>query len=196
MYYILDCEPILNDKGEALTETHNCFRIANIRLWTNGSPIDLELKKNIPNPIEIDFEPLRGYKGPPRELKDLCIPIMSKRLSDALTSAGVDNIDYFPAILKNIKTGETYNYMAYKIIGLVSAADMDASEYETYDSNAVADTSFYELSIDESRTYGLKLFRLAENTSAIMVHESVKKYLEEAGINTLKFMKPDEWVQL
>lgn len=196
MYYILDCDPILNEKGEGITETHNCFRVANIRLWTNGLPIKPEQEKNIPSPIHIDFEPLRGYTGPPRELKDLCIPIMSKRLANVLTEAGVDNIDYYPALLKNTETGEIYEYMAYKIIGLVSAADLDASEYETYDDKPVADTSFYELAIDESKAHDQKFFRLAENTSAIMVHESVKKCIEEAGIDTLKFMKPEDWVQL
>lgn len=196
MYYVLSCEPILNEKGEALTETHNCFRIANIRLWKSGTPIKPEFAKDIPNPIEIKFDPLRGYTGSPREMKDLCIPIMSKRLSIALTEAGVDNIDYYPAVVSNTKTGTKYEYMAYKIIGIVSAADLSTSKYEAYKGVVRQDTSFHELSLDESKTHELKLFRLAEKASAILIHEDVKKHIEDSGINTLKFTKVEDWMKI
>lgn len=196
MYYILDCGPLLNDRGEALTKTHNCFRIANIRLWGNGLPIKEELKKNIPNPIEIEYETFRGYAGPPRELKDLCIPLMSKRLSEVLTAAGVDNIDYFPAVLRHTETGQTYDYMAFEIIGLVAMADLDKSEYKTYDGNVSSGVSFYSLAVDETKAQGKKLFRLKENSSAIFVHESIKQAIKDAGIDTLEFIKPENWLQL
>lgn len=34
---------------------------------------------------------------------------------------------------------------------------------------------------------------LAENTSAVLVHERVKKQVEDAGINTLTWIPPEMW---
>ena len=130
------------------------------------------------------------------ELVDLGITVMSKRLREALDRAGVDNIEYYPAVLTNTETGEKYEYFAFKVIGLVAAADLDSSEYTSFDGDALIDTSFETLAIDESKAHGLKLFRLAENINALMVHEEVKNVIEESGINTLDFLKPDEFVQI
>jgi hypothetical protein len=38
------------------------------------------------------------------------------------------------------------------------------------------------------------MFRLAESVNGIVVHESVKKAIEAAEIDTLTFIPPEEWV--
>ena len=38
------------------------------------------------------------------------------------------------------------------------------------------------------------MFRLAENTNALVVHESVKAYLEGRGFTMLSFIPPEEWM--
>ena len=192
MYYIMKCPKLCNSAGEVYTEIHNSFRIAGIRLWTNGQPLPDDKKKEIPNPIEILFDVFRGYNGPPREYTDTGIPVMSKRLRDTLSSLGVDNIDFFPTILTNSSTAETYPYYAYKIVGLVSLADMQKSEFVTYRNSApVIDVSFQKLVFDHSKGRGQLLFRLAESTSTIVVHETVKQGIEKAGINTIEFFEPE-----
>lgn len=186
-----------NKNGEALMEIENCFRVGNIRNWTNGKILKPGQKSSIPNPISIDYIPLREYRGLPREFKDTCIPIMSKRLCEALTTAGVDNIEYYPVLLNNVETGEVYDYFAYKIIGLVSAASIEESEFETYeDDQPLIDTSIIKLVIDKKKAHDFLLFRLAEKTSTIIVHENIKNEIENNGIDTIKFIKPEEYVHL
>lgn len=194
MYFILDCALPLNENGEALMEIHNCFKVGNARNWKNGKPF----KPNVsfPIPIEIDYEPYREYNGPPVEMLDICIPIMSKRLKEAVELSGVDNIDFFPAILTNTDTGAKYDYFAFKVIGLIAAADMGSSEFSSFDEDGLIDTSVESLVIDDKKAHALKVFRLAENINALMVNEEVKKFLENSGINTLNFLKPEEFVQL
>ena len=38
------------------------------------------------------------------------------------------------------------------------------------------------------------MFRLAESVMGIVVHESVKQAIEAAGIDTLTFVDPAEWI--
>lgn len=194
MYYVLDCDFPLNENGEALLEVHNCFRIGGIRNWKNGKP--LNPKNEIPDPIPIDYETFRGYQGPPVEMLDLCIPIMSARLHDALTDSGVDNVEFLPVKLTNRATGEMHKYFAFKVIGLVSAAESSESIISSFDGDQLIDSSIEKLVIDPGRAHGLFFFRLAENVNALIVHNQVKSHIEKRGIDTLKFLKPEEYVQL
>lgn len=194
MYYVIECDFPLNENGEALMEIHNCFRAGTVRNWKDGQPFKPDAI--IPDPIEIDFEPLHDYQGEPVEMVDTCIPVMSKKLRVALDCAGVGNIVYFPAILKNRITGRTYEYYAYKILGIVAAANLDQSEYISFDGDAFMDAGIEKLVIDEKKANGMLVFRLAENVSTLMVHENIKMYLEKAGIDTLSFIRSEEYVQL
>ena len=195
MYFIMDCDLLTNEDGAPLMEIHNAFRAGNVRSWRGGRMIDLE-RANLPSPIEIDFEPLRGYQGPPIELLDVGIPIMSDRLATALQQAGVDNVAFFRALLTNTATGERFTYQAFNVVGVVAAADLGQSEWSSDDGKPVADVSFESLALDESKAGGLKMFRLAENINALLVRESVKDHILKSGINTLKFVPPDEWMHL
>lgn len=194
MYYILDCEEPLSEDDEApLMDIRNCFRIKGVWSWKSGQPLE---RDKIPNPIEIEFKPLHGYKGPPVELLDVGVPIMTERLAQALVASGVDNIEFFDVVLKNVSTGATYPYKAYNIVGLVAATDLEKSQWESYDGNPVADVSFDTLVLDDAKAKGFLLFRLAENVNAIVVHESVQKQICSRGIDTLTFINPEDWVQL
>jgi len=130
------------------------------------------------------------------EYLDLGIPIMSERLSAALLASGVDNIDFYDAILTNSSTGETYQYKAFNIIGKIAMADLAASDYIGYDQKLVANVGFKNLVVDEAKAKNLLMFRLAENINAVMIHEKVRKYLLNAGIDTLTFIEPENWVQI
>ncbi|MBK6694609.1 MAG: hypothetical protein IPG50_20725 [Myxococcales bacterium] len=107
---------------------------------------------------------------------------------------GVDNIQYLDAVLKNPDTGAEYrDYKAYNIVGLVACADLVASRYLGGGSGSPGDLGFESLVIDESKTGGALLFRLAENASAIVVHEKVKDALEASGIPGFVFYGAGEW---
>ena len=194
MYYVLCCPRLVNEKGEAQLEIHNCFRIGNIRSWRGGKP--LKDVNSIPSPIEITFDPFRGYTGPPEEYRDIGIPLMSVRLASALLESGVDNIQFFDIDQKNSATGQIYEYRAFNIVGLVSAADLEQSDWSSYDNKPIADVSFRKLVLEESKIPNLLLFRLAENINAVMIHENVHTHILSKNIDTLDFVNPDEWVHL
>ena len=197
MYYIMDCEPIIREDGGAALSLNNNFELAGIWLWKTGLPIDIEEKNNVADIVELDFDAYNGYEGLPTEIEDLGIPIMSKRLCDVLLNAGVDNLELFPAKLKNNQTSQVFDYYVYNILGLVAAMDLQKSAYETYKGEKpVADTAIHELVIDESKVYDLLFFRLAENVSTIVVHESIKLAIESAGIETVSFIKPEDYSQI
>lgn len=194
MYYIMKCPIITTDAGEAVMEIHNTFRLAGIRLWHNSRPIPPEKKQNIPNPIEIDFDVFRGYEGPPREFRDIGIPVMSDRLYQVLVSCGVDNLEVFPVVLRNTSTEQKYKYYAYKIYDVAPLMDMTESEYETYRNTEPA--SIHKFVADESKAHGLLMFRMAESVTAIVVHESVKNAIQAAGIDTVKFINPEDYTSI
>jgi len=193
----MDCDlEILENGGSALTINNN-FKLAGIRLWKTGSPIKKERKDNIPNPVHLDFDVHHGYEGLPPEIEDLGIPLMSKRLCDILLNAGVDNLELFPAKLKNNQTGQEFDYYVYNILGLVAAMDLKKSTYETYrDKKPSGDTTIHELVIDEDEIHDALFFRLAEDLSTIVVHESIKNAIESAGLNTILFIKPEDYSQI
>ena len=49
------------------------------------------------------------------------------------------------------------------------------------------------LVIDDRKAHGALMFRLAENVSGIVVHESVRVAVHEAGIEHLDFVPTRQW---
>jgi hypothetical protein len=123
------------------------------------------------------------------------IPLMHNSLIKVLLSAGVNNLELFPARITNPNTNEVYDdYHAFNVIGLVAAADLNASTLMHPNSKPrILDTDFESLVIDEEKTNGFHLFRLAEACSAICVSEQVKNAIEENTIPGMIFYGPGEW---
>ena len=134
----------------------------------NGRPIDprdlvlpwpFSLRHKRPEPLHMaDFYPSGT--------------VMSERLIDVLKSAGVDNLQLFKAQIVNEQTKEEIaGYQVVNILGLVSAADENASK-----SRPLAHVRFFEkLILDETRARGQLMFRLAESLTDIIIAESVAK---------------------
>ncbi|MFK8017515.1 MAG: hypothetical protein AB8G17_18980 [Gammaproteobacteria bacterium] len=113
----------------------------------------------------------------------------------ALGKAGVDNLELYPAELTDPTSGDTFSdYKAVNILGLVACADLGKSDWQAPSGSAIIDVDFDSLVIDENKTRGLTLFRLAECVSAIMVHESVVEQLHADGIENLDFVEPKDWI--
>jgi hypothetical protein len=115
-------------------------------------------------------------------------PIMSKRMYEVLKSAGVLNLQVFDATIQSQDhTVKLKDFLAFNLIGLVKAADMKKSRFSPHNSSREIDAWFDHLQLkDEIRT-DLLMFRLAEYTSTIVVHESVRKAIEAAGIRHVYF---------
>jgi hypothetical protein len=157
--------------------------------WRTGEVI----AERVPTPLVYTLD--ADYVGQPKAMYyEEAIPVMRDDVAQALRSAGVDNIQYFDAELRDPSTSKRHtNYKAYNVVGLVACADMEASTLMGTSDSAMGDVDFESLTIDETRTGGALLFRLAENVSAVVVHECVKDAIESAGIRGFVFYGPGEW---
>lgn len=157
--------------------------------WHSGRPIT----GTVPQPLVYMLDP--DYGGKPKAMYgEKAIPVMRDDVVAALTGAGVDNIQFFDAVLKDPASGTEYrNYKAFNVVGLVARADTAASTLMDSSSSRMGDADFESLVIDESKAAGTLLFRQAENVSAIVVHERVKLAIETAGIPGFVFYGPGEW---
>jgi hypothetical protein len=195
MYHVLRCLMPQNSKGEALMKISNAIEVGSVWNWRDGMALQPD-ELPVPTPIVIPYRPLRGYPGPPVEFLDVSVPLMSARLAQAIVEAGVDNIELFPAVLRDAAGGVEYDYKAFKVVGLVAAADMRQSKWSSYDGNLVADVAFDKLVIDEKKARGLLMFRLAEKLSALLVHQRVRDRILANGIDTVDFVAPEDWAHL
>lgn len=145
------------------------------------------LLDNVPEPIEYTLEPhLEGTDGygpdlPPYFLEHYLL--FRDDLIETMRNAGVDNFQIFKALIHDPDNGQTYeHYRAVNIIGLVSAADMQKSEATMpADGIPLIDVDFDSLVIDENRAHGIKMFRLAESTNAVLLHHTLVEALAQAG---------------
>jgi len=166
--------------------------VPGVRSWHTGERIPI----SVATPIELEATPKGRYHGLPVEMRDGNLLLMSERLVKALREAGVDNLDCYAAIIRNVRSNETYDYHVVNIIGVISAADIAKSEATIQDSDPRFGVSFESLALQPEAARGALLFRLSENINAIVVEESVRNHLISTGIDTLTFLEPEEWMQL
>lgn len=121
-------------------------------------------------------------------------PVVSQQFFDALVEAGVDNLIAYDVIIQS-KDGSISieGYKAINIIGLVKAAG--PGTVYVGDSRLI-DAGIDGLEIEPQSIKGLLMFRLAEDTSAIVVHEKVKRHLESKGFHSLVFTEPGDYFSL
>lgn len=102
--------------------------------------------------------------------------LMSKRLVTAIEAAGVDNLQAYPAELRDEATGElNEGFVVVNIVGLVAAADLAQSDSLPLGGGQV----FTDLALDEGQAHGLLMFRLSESLEDVIIHERVAKAIEE-----------------
>lgn len=157
--------------------------------WCDGRLITTP----VPQPLVYTLDP--DFPGNPKAIYyEEGIPVMRDDVVAALQRAGVDNLQLFNAVLRDPKSGTEYrDYKAFNIVGLVSCADMARSERMPTSDSTIGDVDFHALVIDETKTRGLLLFRLAEAVNAIVVHEKVRAEIEAAQIPGIVFYGPGEW---
>ena len=185
MYYMLECwGPEGHDKTTIgpLADELDEFS------WISGR----SFPEPPPTPIVVELE------GEPEDvivsMYSVGVLLLRDDILEAFKDAGVDNYDSYPAEIKNPNTDEILNnYKAVNIIGRVAAANLDESEHVAH-GEPVVDVDFDGLVIDEGKTRGLKLFRLAECMTGIVIHDSVQKVILEHGINDLDFVAPENWI--
>ncbi|MFP2927135.1 imm11 family protein [Pyxidicoccus sp. 3LG] len=115
--------------------------------------------------------------------------LVSSRFKDALDSAGVDNIDYYPAEITNESTGKVHRgYYAANIIGMIAGLDRSKTLYTPMPSFPDTVLEFKELHLDLAKVHGAKVFRLQESCTTLLMHESVKQAIEKAGLRGMELL--------
>jgi hypothetical protein len=96
--------------------------------------------------------------------------LMHQRLVDVLHTAGVNNLQLFPAEVVREGTSESVpGYVTVNVVGRVSCAVMSKST-----TTPLADVHyFHDLVIDAAKAKGLLMFRLDESPMLVLVHEQV-----------------------
>lgn len=189
MYYILGR---LWARSRGRRPDHSSFDRQGV-WWNDGHIFTAPIRTPIEARLE-PFNPLSPEQSPalPAAFINVKVPLFRDDLIEALREAGVDNIDCYDARLIDPDNGRAHtNYKAVNILGMVAAADMKKSVATVHDGIPLVDVSFDKLVIDHQKTYGFLLFRLAENNSAIVIHERVKRYLLAKGFDELEFFKPE-----
>jgi len=164
--------------------------------WRKGAP--LPETEEIPDPITFDLRPYyEEAEGDAQYMPSFLrasAPLWRDDLIQALREAGVDNIECYNTAIRDPDNGEVHtNYKAVNIVGLVAAVDWDKSKATVPpDGSARTDVDLDGFSVDASKTGQFLLFRSAESTNGILIHESVKRHLEQKGFTDLAFYPPEE----
>jgi hypothetical protein len=159
--------------------------------WTMGRRFSGSPTQPVP------IESVEGYEEEGLPQFENVPPVMSNAVHEALLKAGVDNIDAYDAVLRSEDNSiEHAGFKAYNLIGLVSATDIRRTAFAPSNPSRAIDASFDSLMIDPAKTGGALMFRLAENTSTILVHRRVKEALEVAGFESIYFIAPPEYLAL
>jgi hypothetical protein len=102
--------------------------------------------------------------------------LMQKKLVEVLQSAGVDNLQVFPAVItEEGRDTRIEDYVVVNVVGLVACAAVGASDSMPF----AGGLFFNDLVIDPTKTGSLLMFRLAESKMDVLVHERVVKKLQE-----------------
>lgn len=161
--------------------------------FTKGSRISA----TVPQPIEVTLKRIRagaGDHGPIiPEFMSSDAPLFSNDLIAAMREAGADNLDTYDVVLIDPEDGARYTtHKAVNIIGAISAADMAKSDAIVNTGGPIIDVDFDRLSLDERKARGALIFRLAESTNAVLVHEKLRDHLLAKGFGHLAFYEPEQ----
>jgi hypothetical protein len=156
--------------------------------WLFGKPFSVEPEEPIRVTIQEGFEKkqlLPFFDHP---------PLVSAEFLKALQDAGVDNVVAYDAeICSEDERIIHRGYKAINIIGVIEAAA--AGTVFTGDSRSF-DAAIEGLEIDPEATRDALMFRLAENQSAIVVHERVKRAIEAGNFHSVVFREPETFVSI
>jgi hypothetical protein len=124
------------------------------------------------NPMLIELDAEYGIQI--NEFDNTDALLITKRLHKALTEAGVTNLDAYPTLIRHTaRNFETTDYLACNIVGIVAAVNLAASKVSGGSADSLIDVDFESVTLDPTRIGGLLMFRLVENTSAVVIHRSV-----------------------
>jgi hypothetical protein len=121
--------------------------------------------------------------------------LMNAAFCEALREAGVDNIDFYDAVIRSSDGLMTHTgYKAFNIVGVVQAADLERTVFNDPPGTRLIDASIDTLAIRPDLPSNLLIFRLAEYLGAVIVHEQVKRVIEARNFPYIIFRDPGEFI--
>jgi uncharacterized protein DUF1629 len=167
-----------SDVGFRLSQIWKLPRIPRTS-WITGSPH----RNPIPTPIEVELNPDFGT-----ELLDSYhefIPVWSDRLIALLRGTGVDTFDTYDAIIRDPRSGlVASDYRAVNVLGLVDCVDMARSTFDPR--SEMGAREFTKLVIDPSKARDLKMFRLMEDPTLLIIDDDVRLAIEAGNLRGIR----------
>lgn len=119
---------------------------------------------------------------PPKAMEGISVPAWSGALLRCLQSAGADNLQVFPAILRNAALSRDWNdYFAVNVVGLVGCMSKTSKFTHIADRPSGPPLlKVHKLVIDPRRASGAELFRLAESPGVLLMHERLLAAMKKA----------------
>jgi hypothetical protein len=121
------------------------------------------------------------------------LPLIREDLLQAILEAGADNLQIFDAIITEPITGKEYrNYKAVNIVGMVDVSDKKKTVYMGIGDEIFPD-HVKEAHFDGSLPDNTLIFLMSANSSAIVIHEKVRRYIEKHKIQNLYYYGSGKW---
>lgn len=129
--------------------------------------------------------------GVPSDFIEFPCPFVSDAMRRALDGAGVDNVQYFPALVdaQYVEGEVVAEYWVANVVGTVACAQPLPPPAGLAAGEAPPST----FRVDPARARGFDLFRLAENRRLLVVSERVADALRSAGLRGLVLQRPEEY---
>lgn len=155
---------------------------------------------HIVGPLRFQLDPLDPSSPNQSPVVPYCFgrrnPLMSADFFVALQACGIDNLEAYPAELREAGDGKPLPgaWVAVNVVGLLSAADLEASTIASR--RRGCEVVFDRLVIDADRARGARMFRLAEDPTHVWVDAPLRTQLATAGFPHLRFWRPTQVVSL
>jgi hypothetical protein len=183
-YYILACPEPMGQRAARFSYYPDDLDLD----WSRGAAMPPGLKLPVEAVLEL------GDEGYIRDLVEVPLPMVSKRLAEALQQAGVSNVEFFPCRVTVKATGQVIeDSLAFNIVGAVSCVDKSRSRFKDPGGLGKISMMFEKLVLKDPGAQGLHIFRLAEFIGVIVVSEVLRRHLEAAVFPDLMFLEPEEW---
>ncbi len=149
-------------------------------------PLDWVSGRRLPSPRALLQLTLAGASG--EEMTDLIgglVTVFSSELKELLARYGVDNIDYFPVELNHPVTRKVYaGYWLANVIGRVACVDLKRSTIVPRPGGSKGILESFE--VDPTKVGGLRLFRLDEKPTLIVIDAGLRAQLLNAPLNGVR----------
>lgn len=123
------------------------------------------------------------------------VPLVSMKLKQALEAANVSNVQYFATqVISQDSEVQDANYWAINVVGMSLVADPQHSASQHAFGQIGADI-FSRFAPRPNIEPELRVFRMAEHQSTVIIDHHVVKACTAAGIDTLDFVPLEQWLR-